>query len=83
MKSPATKRPHRSVLKAALAVCLGAGLGPVATAGEAPPPPEPEYVEYLEPAIANFLAGEAVPRAETPSFGCDIKSVYYILPKAL
>ena len=45
--------------------------------------PEPEYVEYLEPAIANFLAGEAVQRAETASFGCDIKSVYYILPKAL
>lgn len=46
-------------------------------------PSEPEYVEYLEPAIAHFLAGKPVPRAETPSFGCDIKSVYYILPKVL
>jgi peroxiredoxin len=46
-------------------------------------PAEPEYVEYLEPALRSFLAGEPVPRAETPSFGCDIKSVYYILPKVL
>ena len=46
-------------------------------------PGEPEYLEYLEPAISRFLAGEPIPRAETPSFGCDIKSVYYILPKAL
>jgi peroxiredoxin len=44
---------------------------------------EPEYVEYLEPAISQFLAGQSPARVETPSFGCDIKSVYYILPKAL
>ena len=44
---------------------------------------EPEYVEYLEPAISQFLAGEAPKRTETASFGCDIKSIYYILPKAL
>ena len=46
-------------------------------------PGEPEYLEYLEPAIASFLAGKPVQRFETASFGCDIKSVYYILPKAL
>jgi peroxiredoxin len=44
---------------------------------------EPEYLEYLEPAIARFLAGEPLLREETPSFGCDIKSVYYIIPKIL
>jgi hypothetical protein len=44
---------------------------------------EPEYLEYLEPAIGNFLAGEPPRRAETASFGCDIKSVYYILPRVL
>jgi peroxiredoxin len=45
--------------------------------------PEPEYVEYLEPAISQFLAGETPTRTETASFGCDIKSIYYILPRAL
>jgi peroxiredoxin len=44
---------------------------------------EPEYLEYLEPAISRFLAGEPLGRTETPSFGCDVKSVYYILPKML
>lgn len=44
---------------------------------------DPEYVGYLEPAIGQFLAGEAVGKAETASFGCAIQSVYYILPKAL
>ena len=44
---------------------------------------EPEYVEYLEPAISQFLSGEAPKRTETASFGCDIKSIYYILPRAL
>jgi peroxiredoxin len=42
---------------------------------------DPEYQEYLEPAIAAFLAGKPVPRPETASFGCAIQSVYYILPK--
>ena len=46
-------------------------------------PGEPEYLEYLEPAIRNVLAGEEPARPETASFGCDIKSVYYILPKIL
>lgn len=40
-----------------------------------------EYQEYLEPAIAAFLAGKPVPRPETASFGCAIQSVYYLLPK--
>lgn len=44
---------------------------------------DPAYVAYLEPAIAEFLAGRAVSLAETASFGCAIKSVYYILPKKL
>ena len=42
---------------------------------------DPEYQEYLEPAIAAFLAGNPVPRPETASFGCAIQSVYYLLPK--
>jgi peroxiredoxin len=42
-----------------------------------------EYLAYLEPAIASFLAGEPIARNETPSFGCAIQSVYYILPKPL
>lgn len=44
---------------------------------------DPEREEYLEPAITQFLNGEPVRRAETASFGCAIKSVYYILPKPL
>jgi peroxiredoxin len=46
-------------------------------------PEDPEYVPYLEPAIASFLAGKPVERTETASFGCAIQSVYFILPKAL
>ncbi|MEO7653779.1 MAG: redoxin domain-containing protein [Bryobacteraceae bacterium] len=42
-----------------------------------------EYVGYLEPAIASFLAGEPVTRPETASFGCAIQSVYYVLPQPL
>jgi peroxiredoxin len=42
-----------------------------------------EYVEYLEPAIAQFLAGKPISRTEIASFGCAIRSVYYDLPKAL
>ena len=42
-----------------------------------------DYVAYLEPAIASFLAGEPVARAETASFGCAIETVYYHLPKQL
>jgi thiol-disulfide isomerase/thioredoxin len=46
-------------------------------------PTDPEYVAYLEPAIDDFIAGRPVARAETASFGCAIRSVYYILPKNL
>jgi hypothetical protein len=44
-------------------------------------PEDPDYVGYLDTAIAAFLAGKAPPRADTPSFGCPVKSVYYTLPK--
>ena len=43
----------------------------------------PEYEEYLEPAISEFLAGRPVSQPETASFGCAIQSVYYQLPKIL
>jgi hypothetical protein len=43
----------------------------------------PTYAAYLEPAIAQFNAGEPITKPETASFGCAIQSVYYILPKAL
>ncbi|MEO7654016.1 MAG: redoxin domain-containing protein [Bryobacteraceae bacterium] len=46
-------------------------------------PGDPEYVEYLETAISEFLAGKPVRRSETSSFGCAIQSVYYTLPKHL
>jgi peroxiredoxin len=44
---------------------------------------DPEQVEYLEPAIDQFLSGVPLTRQETASFGCAIQSVYYVLPKAL
>jgi peroxiredoxin len=44
---------------------------------------DPEYVAYLEPAIAQFLSGQPIDRQETASFGCAVQSVYYTLPKAL
>ena len=40
-----------------------------------------EYEAYLEPAVASLLAGEPVARADTPSFGCAIASVYYQIPR--
>lgn len=46
-------------------------------------PGDPQHLDYLEPAIAAFLSGQPVPRAETASFGCAIESVYYILPTTL
>ncbi len=46
-------------------------------------PADPGYLEYLEPAIAQFLNGEPIARADTPSFGCAIETVYYQLPKQL
>jgi len=39
------------------------------------------YAEYLEPAIDDFLHGRPIVRAETPSFGCAIDSIYYALPR--
>ena len=44
---------------------------------------DPDYVAYLEPAIADLLAGRPIAHPETPSFGCAIRSVYYQLPKIL
>jgi peroxiredoxin len=44
-------------------------------------PADPDYVGYLDAAIAAFLAGQAPHRVDTPSFGCPVKSVYYTLPK--
>jgi hypothetical protein len=46
-------------------------------------PADPDYISYLEPAIAQFLNGETIARADTPSFGCAIETVYYQLPKQL
>ena len=46
-------------------------------------PEDNEYLAYLEPAIASFLAGQPIARAETASFGCAIQTVYYRLPKQL
>ena len=46
-------------------------------------PHDSEYRPYLETAIEAFLAGRAIEPAETPSFGCAIRSVYYELPKPL
>jgi peroxiredoxin len=45
------------------------------------PQNDPDYQPYLEPAIASFRAGEEIAKADTPSFGCAIFAVYYILPK--
>lgn len=42
-----------------------------------------DHVGYLEPALAEFLSGQPVTRAETASFGCAIQSVYYILPTSV
>jgi len=46
-------------------------------------PNDLEYMAYLEPAIAQFLAGKPLTRTEAASFGCAIRSIYYDLPKAL
>lgn len=46
-------------------------------------PEDAEYEAYLEPAIESYLAGRPVARADTPSFGCAISSVYYTIPKPL
>jgi peroxiredoxin len=44
-------------------------------------PADPDYVGYLDAAIDALLVGKAPFRADTPSFGCPVKSVYYTLPK--
>jgi thiol-disulfide isomerase/thioredoxin len=44
-------------------------------------PEDPEYVSYLEPAIAQFMGGNPVARPEVTSYGCSIQSVYYNLPR--
>lgn len=46
-------------------------------------PADNEYLAYLEPAIAQFRAGEPISRPETASFGCAIETIYYKLPKQL
>ena len=46
-------------------------------------PDDSEYEGYLEPAIESALAGRAVARPETASFGCAIETVYYVIPKPL
>jgi peroxiredoxin len=46
-------------------------------------PEDNEYLAYLEPAVAAFLASEPIARPETASFGCAIQTVYYQLPKQL
>ena len=44
-------------------------------------PQDPEFVAYLDAAIEALLAGKMPLRAETPSFGCPVESVYYTMPK--
>jgi peroxiredoxin len=44
-------------------------------------PADPDYVGYLDTAIEALLVGKAPLRTDTPSFGCPVKSVYYLLPK--
>jgi len=44
---------------------------------------DPDYVAYLEPAIADLLAGRPIAQPDTASFGCAIQSVYYQLQKII
>jgi thiol-disulfide isomerase/thioredoxin len=44
-------------------------------------PQDPEFVPYLDTAIEALLAGQSSFRAETPSFGCPVESVFYTMPK--
>jgi peroxiredoxin len=46
-------------------------------------PGDPDYSAYLDPAIADYLAGRPIAQPETASFGCAIQSVYYQLQKIL
>jgi len=42
---------------------------------------DPAHAAYLEPALNDFRHGRPLARPDTPSFGCAIESVYYLLPK--
>lgn len=44
-------------------------------------PNDPAFQPYLEPAVDAFVAGRPIERADTPSFGCAINSVYYLIPR--
>lgn len=44
-------------------------------------PEDPRHAPYLEAALSEHLAGRPVSRAESPSFGCPVESVYYKMPK--
>lgn len=46
-------------------------------------PGDPDYIAYLEPAIADLLAGRPIAQPDTASFGCAIQSVYYQLQKII
>ena len=46
-------------------------------------PGDPDHIGYLDPAIADLLAGRSISQPETPSFGCAIQSIYYQLQKIL
>lgn len=46
-------------------------------------PGDSDYAAYLEPAIADLVAGRPIGQPETASFGCAIQSVYYTLPRTL
>ena len=46
-------------------------------------PADPDYVEYLEPAISDLRAGRPIAQPDTASFGCAIQSVYYQLQKII
>ncbi len=46
-------------------------------------PGDPDHAAYLDPAIADLVAGRPVAHPETPSFGCAIQSVYYQLQKII
>ena len=40
-------------------------------------PDDPAHAPYLETALGEHLAGRPLSRADSPSFGCPVESVYY------
>ena len=38
---------------------------------------DPAHAPYLETALGEHLAGRPVSRADSPSFGCPVESIYY------